>query len=268
MLNASPETPMSFLTIEQIAFYHEHGFLAIDRIMGSPDVERLRDIYDRLFRERVGREEGNQFDLAGPDDEDAEAKLPQILGPSNYAPEMREAECYRNAEQIVRELLGPRGILGGDHAIFKPAQTGAETPWHQDEAYWDPAFDYNSMSIWIPLQEATIENGCMWFVPGSHKHEVLTHRPINDDPRIHGLEVLEADVMQAIACPLPAGGATIHHNRTLHYTGPNVSNGHRRALIIGAGLPSTPRTDGRRFPWNEVKQTAREARAKGVRGET
>src|SRR5205085_8106879 len=128
-----------------------------------------------------------------------------------------------------------------DHAILKPALHGVETPWHQDEAYWDPAFEYESMSIWISLQEATEENGCMWFVPGSHRLDVLPHHSIDNNPRIHGLEVDGADVVKAIACPLPAGGCTIHHNRTLHYTGPNRSSQPRRALILGFGLPARQR---------------------------
>jgi ectoine hydroxylase-related dioxygenase (phytanoyl-CoA dioxygenase family) len=257
---------MPFLTAKQVAFYHEHGFLVVESILTPDEVDRLAAIYDRLFEAKVGREEGNQFDLAGTDEEGVEARLPQILGPSNYAPEMREFSCYANAQEIAQDLLGPEASAGGDHAIFKPAQIGAETPWHQDEAYWDPSMDYESMSIWIPLQEATIENGCMWFVPYSHKGEVLPHHTIDHDPRIHGLEVDEADLCEAVACPLPAGGATIHHNRTLHYTGPNVSNVDRRALILGAGKTAKPRGDGRRFPWNEAKRTARDERAKAAKG--
>jgi ectoine hydroxylase-related dioxygenase (phytanoyl-CoA dioxygenase family) len=65
----------------------------------------------------------------------------------------------------------------------------------------------------------------MQFVPRSHREPVQAHHSINYDPRIHGLEVDAAvDTMRAVACPLPAGGATIHHNRILHYAGPNTSD--------------------------------------------
>src|SRR5687767_1359692 len=107
----------------------------------------MREIYDRLFERRAGREEGNQFDLAGTDEDDKEASLPQILGPSNYAPELKAAQARVNALHIARQLLGPEADGGGDHAILKPALVGAETPWHQDEAYWDSATEYNSISI-------------------------------------------------------------------------------------------------------------------------
>jgi len=225
----------------------------------------MREIYDRLFREQAGRDVGDQFDLAGTDEEGVTAVLPQILGPAKYAPELADSELWKNAAALVRQLLGPEAAFGDGHMIFKPARIGAETPWHQDEAYWDPALDYTSLSIWVPLQEATIENGCMWFVPGSQDLDVLPHRSVGGDVRVHALEVLDADVSGAVACPLPPGGATFHSSRTLHYTGPNRSDVDRRAYILSGGLPARPRSDGRRFPWNEIKQTARDERAKASR---
>ncbi len=253
--------PTVSLTPEQIAFYHREGYLTLEAITTPEEVAWLRAIYDRLFESRAGREEGNQFDLGGTDDDNAPATLPQILNPAKYAPELKNGLFRVNALAIARQLLGPDAQPQGEHAIFKPARVGAATPWHQDEAYWNPSMQYNSFSLWIPLQPATLENGCMQFVPRSHEMEVLPHHSINHDPRVHGLEVDEADTNAAIACPLPAGGATLHNNRTLHYTGPNRSDIPRRAYILGFGLPNTPRDTPRAFPWNDVKQTARELRA-------
>ena len=260
-------SPSVVLTEEQIAFYHREGYLALDAITTPEEVEWLRRIYDRLFDSRAGREAGDQFDLGGADEEGEEAVLPQILNPSKYAPELKEGLFRTNASAIARQLLGPEVRPAGEHAILKPAQTGAETPWHQDEAYWDPTLDYTSLSIWIPLQPATPENGCMQFVPGSHLHQVATHHTINHDPRIHGLEVDEVDTSAAVACPIPAGGATIHHNRILHYAGPNNSDIPRRALILMFGLKPAQRSEARDFSWNTQKQTAREQRAAKARAE-
>lgn len=259
--------PTVTLTAQQVEFFKENGYLSIPSLMPQDEVDRIREIYDRLFEARVGREVGDQFDLAGTDEEGVEARLPQILGPSRYAPELLEGQYRVNLAHVVNQLLGPDAEVGGDHMIFKPARIGAETPWHQDQAYWDPEFDYNSLSVWIPLQEATVENGCMWFVPGSQKRAIYAHHSIGHDPRVHGLEVEGADVSTAVACPLPPGGATFHHCRTLHYTGANKSDGPRRAYIIGAGVPATKRDEAYDFYWNRMKQTAREARAAGVRVE-
>jgi ectoine hydroxylase-related dioxygenase (phytanoyl-CoA dioxygenase family) len=252
------------LTQEQIEFYHREGYLVLQSITTPEELVRLRKIYDHLFETRAGRETGNQFDLGGTDEEGKEAKLPQILGPSRYAPELREGLFFANANSISKQLLGPECNFGGDHAILKPARIGAPTPWHQDEAYWGPDYNYNSFSLWFPLQPATMENGCMWFVPKSHQLEIFPHHSINHDPRVHGLEVEGADTSTAVACPIPAGGCTIHHNRTLHYAGPNVSDIPRRAYILGYGTAGIKRIDNRRFPWNEKKKTARDERAQAA----
>lgn len=269
--------PTLTLTPDQIDAYHRDGYLALNAITTQEEIRWMCEVYDQLFASRAGREEGNQFDLAGTDEEGAEATLPQILNPSRYAPQLKEGLFRVNALSVARQLLGPDVRALGDHAIFKPAHTGAATPWHQDEAYWGPELDYNSFSLWMPLQSATLENGCMQFIPGTHRLEVLPHHCINHDPRIHGLEVDPvdawpsadeyariADFSQAVACPLPAGGCTIHHNRTLHYAGPNRSDIPRRALILGFGLAAKPRSTPRSFPWNEQKQTPREDRAKSA----
>ena len=255
-------TPTISVSPEQIAFWNEHGYLAVESISTEEEIAMLREVYDRLFASKAGREDGNQFDLAGTDEDGVEAALPQILNPAQYAPEMKDTIARANALGIARQLLGPDVVSTGEHAIFKPARSGAATPWHQDESYWNPGMDYRSVSVWMPLQPATPENGCMQFVPGSHNLEILPHRSIGGDTRVHGLELdVDFDTSNTAICPLGAGGATFHPGRTLHFTAPNRSDMPRRALIMTFAAPATPRTDGRRFPWNEKKQTARDARA-------
>ncbi len=251
------------LTDEQIRSFHVDGFLRIAAPITTPDeLAWMREIYDRMFAERAGRESGDQFDLAGTDVDGVEASLPQILSPSKYAPELESGAFLAVADAIVKQLLGEAAGVGIGHAILKPARIGAATPWHQDEAYWDPTMSYCSVSVWMPLQEATVENGCLWFVPGSHRWPVLTHQSIGGDVRIHGLEVADTSVLSgAVACPLPAGGLTIHLNRTAHTAGPNHSDVARRALIMMGGLAATPYPQARSFPWNEIKSTARSERA-------
>ncbi len=251
--------PTISLTQDQIEFFQREGYLAIGPISEEVELAWMREKYDQMFSRRSGRNLGDQFDLAGTDEEGKEQALPQILNPEKYAPEFADTLMRANAMAIARQLIGAPIECHGAHAIYKPPRIGAATPWHQDEAYWDPTVEYPcSISIWVPLQEATIENGCMWFVPRSHRLEVLPHRHINNDPRIHGLELLDSDshTSGAVACPLPPGGATIHPSRTLHHTGPNRSDVPRRAYILGAGLPPVKRAVPRRFPWLEVEKSA------------
>ncbi len=253
------------LTPEEISRFHGEGYLAIPTLTDPEDVAFLRESYDRIFADRAGRDVGDQFDLAGTDEEGKEASLPQILHPAQYAPEMNTSRLLKNATRDARQLLGPGASCEIAHAIFKPPQRGAETPWHQDASYWSPALRYTSVSIWVPLQEATEENGCMQFVPGSHRFDVFVHRSMNNDPRIHALELAPEELHRTssfVSCPLPAGGATFHGPYMLHHTGPNRSTTPRRALILNAGLPPVSREVPLRFPWTESRTTARDQRAK------
>lgn len=258
------QEPMHRLTEEQIAAFHETGFLAVAQVAAPKEVALMRDLYDDLFAQRAGHDTGDHFDLAGTDEEGVAPRLTQILNPSRYAPAFAGLKCTERALAMATQLLGPGTEAQGDHAILKPAGMGAATPWHQDESYWNPEMAYNALSVWMPLQEATVANGCMQFIPGSHRLEVLPHHPINHDPRIHGLEVDRTiDASRAVACPIPAGGATFHLSRTLHFTGENRTDQPRRAYIMMFGTPPVPYNGERRFPWLEARQTARETRAAG-----
>ena len=252
--------PTISLTDEQTTFFHKNGYLAIESLTTATEVSRLRGVYDRLFSEQAGRQEGNQYDLAGTDEDDKPSSLPQIVNPVNYAPELKDILLKVNARAVAQQLLGPPVEAQGEFAIMKPPQLGAPAPWHQDESYWKEELEYNSVSIWVPLQEATLENGCMQFIPGSHKGDVLPHHPIGHDPRVHGLEVDECDPSTAVACPLPAGGATIHHCRTLHYTGPNRSSQMRRAYVHTFAAAFVKRSQPRDFYWQKQRRTARDER--------
>ena len=250
------------LTDEQVDQFRQQGYLQLDRLVQDEEIAWVRTIYDRLFAERVGWNRGDQFDLAGSDDPKVRPRLPQLMNPAVHAPELEKATFRLTAYQLARQLLGDQAERGDEHAIYKPAEQGAETPWHQDEAYWDPAFSYEALSIWTPLQEATLENGCMQFIPGSHRGGVLPHHSIGHDVRVHGLETDQVDRRLAVAFPLAAGGCTIHHCRTLHYAGPNRSGQPRRAYILTFRNPPVRRDVPGDFPWLSARQTAREIRSR------
>jgi ectoine hydroxylase-related dioxygenase (phytanoyl-CoA dioxygenase family) len=253
--------PTHRLTAEQIAFYREHGYLAIDAIMPAEEIATVKAIYDRLFNEDSSRADGDLYDLSGAREAGKKISIPQILQPGKYAPELLQTQMVANLKAMMKQLHGEETKMVGDHAINKPPHNAAPTPWHQDEAYWDPAKEYSSLSVWIPLQPATKVNGCMHFVPGSQKIEIVPHRPIGDNPLTPGLEVVPGafDFSGAVACELPAGGATFHNGRTLHYTPPNNSDDYRRAYIAMGSAYERPLATPRKYPWKERQKEAREA---------
>lgn len=255
--------PTTQLRPHQQEFFNHNGFLTLDRITTEEELANLRVVYDRLFEERAGWDEGQQFDLGGNEDDDR-PKLPQILQPSKYAPELVETSFYLNARAIAAQVLGPQIEDDyGEHMIYKPAEYGATTPWHQDQAYHDPTLRYRNINFWMPLDDATLESGCMQFVPGSHRKDVLPHHSIGNDPAVHGLEVddPERHAAYAVACPVPAAGCTMHAAYTLHYAAANTSPRPRRAYILIFRAPATVREVPIDNYWMREKRTARMHRA-------
>lgn len=246
------------ITEEETLFFRENGFLSIQRITTDAEVEWLKGIYNQLFDQRTGEDEGKFFDLAGPRAHTGRETLPQALGPEATFPELRETTYFRTAHRLAAKLLGAEAdiVHGGGHMILKPARFGGETPWHQDEAYWNPEFIPQSLSVWMPLDAAAVDSGCMQFIPASHKTDVRWHRHINNDPLVHGLVTDDVDPSQAVACPIPAGGATFHHPRTLHYAGQNLTDTPRRAYILVFGAPPKRRDKPAHRPWQSEEREA------------
>ncbi len=225
---------------EQIDAFWRDGFTSVDRITTDEEVSWLGELYDALFSERHAAVAGGYFDLARPYDSPGDDLLPQILMPEQTIPELRKTTYHRNAHKLAWKLLGAEPIPGWGHMILKPPRIGEALPWHQDEAYWDPAYTYRALGAWLPLDPATLESGCMSFVPGSHAAKgsteadtpVRVHRHVNDDPSVHALVTDDVDASRAVPVPLGAGGASFHHCRVLHSSAPNRTGRQRRAYAI------------------------------------
>lgn len=246
------------LGADEIAFFRENGYLTIPRITTEKELAWMGRLYDRIFEERLGERDDKFFDLAGPRGHTNRETLPQVLGPERHYPELLDTLFFANATTVASLLLGvaEADIHGGGHMILKPAGYGAPTPWHQDEAYWAPDTIPSSVSVWLPLGPATVESGCLHFIPGSHLGEVRAHRHIGNNPRVHGLVTDGIDVRPAVACPVPLGGATVHHARTLHFAGPNTTDTDRRAYILVMNGPAIPATSPDARPWLEEERAA------------
>jgi hypothetical protein len=242
--------------------FEERGFVAIPRITSDEELAWLGELYELVFAERLQAVPGGYFDLSRPYDSAGEDLQPQVLTPETRFPALRKTAFFRNGRTLAARLLGVESsaVRGWGHMIRKPPRIGAPLPWHQDEAYWDPAFDYRALGCWMPLDPATPESGCMRFIPGSHRGEVREHRHVGDDPTVHALVTEDVDESQAILLPLRAGGAIFHHCRMVHSSLPNRSERVRRAYANEFQLEPVPRTPVPRRPWIEDGKRAWESR--------
>ncbi len=210
------------------------GFAYLPNLTTPQDIAQIRALLDPLF-ERFDSLGERAVDLAGPRVPGVPPRSPEVNEAVILAPRLRQTETFKRCRNIARSLLGVPVGYQFDHAIFKPPHNKAATAWHQDEAYNREPIPLRSIHFWIPLQAATVENGCMQFIPGSHlgpklPHSVVGKRQVGGTLAAHGV-----DDSTAVACPLPLGGATIHHPMTLHYTAANQTNEYRRAWILHFG---------------------------------
>lgn len=241
--------------------FEKQGYLSLERITSDTDLAYIRGVITRLFASRTGFDEGAFYDLAGTGDEDGNFLLPQLVDPRSFAPNLTNTEFFRNALEIARALLGPEATFMADHALMKPAEVGGATPWHQDEAFQLAGRERNEISIWMPLQAVDVINGCLAFIPGSHTLGVLPHRSMNGNDRIHVVECFEGfDEADAVYCPIPAGGCTIHNLRTVHGAGPNLSSRARYAYVLVFQVPSVAVSAPYDRPWLIGKLTPRMVR--------
>lgn len=257
-VSASLQNGSQILSAAQVAFFKENGYLALDRITTDEDVTEIRSIIEQLFVQKAGHDQGAYFNFAGDEKDEKAPILPQIMAPRYFAGRLKKSQFRRNAALVARQILGPEARFHIDHTLMKPPIDGPATQWHQDEAFKDPRFECDEISIWMPLQPVNDVNGCMMFIPGTNRGEVLPHRTPGNDPKIHAIECYEGfDPAAAVSCPLPTGGCTIHHGRTLHGAGPNRSGAPRYAYVLIFQNTHRPAKTPRSFPWMESKATDR-----------
>ena len=142
---------------------------------------------------------------------------------------------------IAQELIGPDVILWGSQIFCKPPQTGLPISWHQDGHFW-PIRPLRTLNVWLAIEDVTAENGCMQYIPGSHKEERLyPHVPCETE----GEQLLEEmvapeyyDPSQAKNDELVAGQFSLHDTFLIHGSEANRSN-KRRAGFVWRMIPST-----------------------------
>ena len=153
---------------------------------------------------------------------------------------------------VARYFLGDSFFLKFNSCFVKPARTGSATPWHQDNGLWRDG-ETEPFNFWMALDPATTQNGCLQFIPGSHKLGIFPH--ILYDDSIHP-ELPREEVRQLIAdrgvehCELDSGDVVCWHSSICHYSPPNPSP---RGRIAIAGVYSTPQITRRRnYPGHSI----------------
>jgi ectoine hydroxylase-related dioxygenase (phytanoyl-CoA dioxygenase family) len=214
---------------EQKDFFEKNGYVVIEDIITAGELEQYRKIYNHFLDGSIDAGK-NRTDLGvGMGNNEKVENITQIMWPSDFVPAVLEMAYHKRALTIARSLQGNDMEMDFDMLINKAPHTGTVTPWHQDAAYWINLPDKRAVSCWLALDNATLDNGCMWYIPGSHLLPLRTHKSSGTSG---GALSCEASESEGVGIALKSGSCVLHHGATLHYSRGNITDHQRRAFII------------------------------------
>lgn len=221
------------LTDEQIEFYNSNGYLAGIRMLTKAQVEVLRgelaELVDpdhparHLFYEYNSNESKNPAKI-----------LFHALGAWRVAKGFHDLLWNPAFLMPASQLLGGAVRFWHDQIFYKPAEHGGVVAWHQDYSYWTRTKPMAHLSCWIGLDDSTRENGCVHYVPGSHKWNLLPITGLADD--MNSIQTVltekQKENFQPVAIELKKGEASFHHPLMVHGSFENKTERPRRATVI------------------------------------
>lgn len=222
-MTTSPLTPAR-LTPEQIAQYERDGYTLFRQPVFPPDkFARLR----ALFEENLAREGYDGLDMIHVRD-----------------PRLLEFLLSDEILDLVEPLVGPDIGLWASHFIAKPPRTGKATPWHEDSAYWQGRVSTMAgiCTVWLALDAATPENGCMKVIPGSQQGGFSEYEAVDTAGNIFPTQIKPEAIAedQAVYFALQPNQCSLHEARIIHGADPNLSD-MRRAGYTLRYFPTTSR---------------------------
>ena len=255
------------LSDEQVEFYREHGYLAGVRMLSDEQVEVIREEVlalvdpghpgNHLFYEFNSNESG-----------DTQKILFHALGAWRITPALHD--ILWNPAFIVpaSQLLGGAVRFWHDQIFYKPAHHGGVVIWHQDYSYWTRTQPMAHLSCWIGLDDSTRDNGCVHYVPGSHRWDLLPREDfVNDMDTIqNSLTPEQKRQFKPVAIELKKGESSFHHPLMVHGSYENRTDKPRCAVVLNVfrdgvwsasdeppikGVPPVPageKMDGQFFP--------------------
>jgi ectoine hydroxylase-related dioxygenase (phytanoyl-CoA dioxygenase family) len=221
------------LSEEQLVFFHEQGYLAGIRVLSDAQVDRLREELHELTKPaHPGHELFYEYN--SNESVDRSKVLFHALGAWRIAPGFHDILWNPAFTVPASQLLGGAVRFWHDQLFCKPAHHGGVVAWHQDYSYWTRTQPMAHLTCWIGLDDATRENGCLQYIPGSHGWQLLPITGLAGD--MHAIEtVLSPEQRQAfkpVAIELKRGECAFHHPLMVHGSYENDTDGPRRAAVI------------------------------------
>jgi len=236
-LFSHPRTPEEWakyrLSDDQVEFYRENGYLAGIRLLTDEQIEVLRKELAALVDPS---NPGNElfYEFNSNESADPEKILFHALGAWRITPGFHDLLWNPAFCVPASQLLDGPVRFWHDQLFYKPAHHGGVVIWHQDYSYWTRTQPMAHLSCWIGLDDSTRENGCVHYVPGSHRWNLLPREDFaNDMDTIQG--VLSEEQRRKFipkAIELKKGECSFHHPLMVHGSYENRTDRPRRAAVI------------------------------------
>lgn len=222
------------LSDEQVAFYHEQGYLGGVTILDARQIEMLRSELAELMQpDHEGRE--YWYEYHSNESAVRDKVLFHALGAWRLRPCMHDILWHPAFVMAASQLLGGAIRFWHDQLFCKPAKHGGVVAWHQDYSYWTRTKPMAHLTCWIGLDDSTIDNGCVHYVPRSHEWDLLPITGLAGDmDAIRGVLNDEQweQFSNPVAVELKAGQCTFHHPLTIHGSYENRTERPRRAVVL------------------------------------
>ncbi|MES2826936.1 MAG: phytanoyl-CoA dioxygenase family protein [Bacteroidota bacterium] len=223
------------ITQEQIDFYQTNGYVVIEDFLDAGELEFWRAAVTNAVAERKGLKiPGKPVQEDGGDgiNKDAEYHnkvFDQLINLWQTSDEVKQIMLDERIGAMAASLAGVSGIrIWHDQALIKKPWANP-TSWHLDTPFWSFS-DRKALSIWVALDDATLENGCLFFIPGSHLGTGFKNPGIgkNMDTIFSYYPAYES--AKSVAAPMKAGSCSFHNGLTIHGAHANMTPGLRRAM--------------------------------------
>ena len=229
---------------EECERFRRDGYVHLEGVVSDNELAEISTVYDRFLRREiaVAGKDFNDMTTGEHGTDPSGYAIVNVMLPRRYYPQWQGNVFERRAASIARQLCGEGMAIDFDQLLAKsPGRPEAVFNWHQDQAYWIETDDRRTATCWLAVDDSTEENGCMEFLPGSHREPVRPHRPLHEDrTKSHTLrtDLRPDDVM--VPVPIPKGDITVHGEGVLHGSGGNRSaDSYRRAYIVALRSQTT-----------------------------
>ncbi len=221
------------LTDAQVAHYAEFGYVSGIRLLNEEQVERLREELARLAcADHPGH--GLFHEYHSNESNNPDTVLFHALGAWRIEPGFHDLLWNPRFILAAEQLLGGPVRFWHDQLFSKPARHGGVVAWHQDYSYWTRTKPLAHLTCWIGLDDSTVENGCLHYVPGSHRWPLLPITGLAGDMEAVQtvLNQEQRAAFKPVAIELKRGEAAFHHALLMHGSYENRSERPRRATVI------------------------------------